>query len=151
MRRYFILGTDTGIGKTYVTCCLLDFFNHTTKKTIAIKPIVSGGEFINGAWVFDDIVKLNQHQPHFPKSISGWQFPLPISPHLAAQKENVSIDIQQLQKFCYSSYFEDADLLFIEGAGGLMVPLNEKETWLDFLIETKIPVILVVGLRLGCI
>jgi dethiobiotin synthetase len=147
MKRYFITGTDTDCGKTYVTTQLVDFFSQAA----AIKPIASGCKVIDNQLVNADALQLQQHSNLSLQQINPWRFKSPISPHLAAKKEGARIIIQDIADYCLNLQLEDVDTLFIEGAGGLMVPLNDDETWLDFLNLTKIPVILVVGMTLGCI
>lgn len=147
MSRYFILGTDTDCGKTYVTGQLVDVLKRCHQRVMAIKPIASGCYWHEGVLVSDDVLQLNTHNGESPNDALFWRFQSPISPHLAATEHGVALSIQAIATVCAS--FEDC--LLIEGAGGLMVPLNARETWLDFLIQTGIPVILVVGMRLGCL
>lgn len=142
MRRFFITGTDTDCGKTYVTGQLLDYCAHS----LAIKPVASGvGE---GA---SDAAYLQRSACFSLSDLNPWQFTLAVSPHIAARREQVSLQIDTIADFCLQFQAEGIKTLFIEGAGGLMVPLNDRETWVDFLKYTKIPVLLVVGMQLGCI
>lgn len=155
MKRYFITGTDTDCGKTHATSQLLDSYPNA----VAIKPIASGCAFASSdqnvpdyqALVSSDAQRLTRKNKLSPELINPWRFQAPISPHLAAQQENRSINIKEVADYCMNFSQEGADTLFIEGAGGLMVPLNDNETWVDFLKLTALPVILVVGMRLGCI
>ena len=151
MNRYFITGTDTGCGKTYVSCRLLDFFNSSGSKAQALKPLASGGFWQNGQLLNEDVQALQQHNAKPEMNISGWSYDLPIAPHLAANHYGDKISAQAIADFCYQDTFCQFDQLLIEGAGGLMVPLNNDETWLDFLKIRPIPVILIVAMRLGCI
>jgi dethiobiotin synthetase len=147
MKRYFVIGTDTDCGKTYVTTKLVEYFSPSA----AIKPIASGCTVSGGQLVNSD-AQLLQNQSHLPLDlINPWRFKLPVSPHIAAREEGVSIDIKEVAEYCLNLQLADIKSLFMEGAGGLMVPLNEDETWVDFLKMTEIPVILVVGMKLGCI
>jgi dethiobiotin synthetase len=147
MKRYFITGTDTDCGKTYVTAKLLDFLN----KAVAIKPVASGCVKQDDQWVNPDAQILQQHC-HLPlEHINPWRFQLPVSPHIAAKKEGASLLIPEIANYCMNFSSKGMECLLIEGAGGILVPLNERETWIDFLKQTRIPVIIVVGLRLGCI
>lgn len=147
MNSYFITGTDTDCGKTYVTRKLLEFVS----KSIAIKPVASGCFLHEEELISADAQQLQYHNCLSLEQINPWRFPSPISPHIAAREQKVSIIIKELADYCLNFKMEPFETLFIEGAGGLMVPLNDKETWIDFLKLTKIPVILVVGLKLGCI
>ena len=145
MKRYFIIGTDTDCGKTYVTCQLLDYFKAANQRTMAIKPVISGVD------VDDSNMHLQRYNGDVNQNISRWAFKRPISPHLAAEEEVQQICIQSLVDFCFDPGFAYVDNLLIESAGGLMAPLNYQETWIDVLLLSQIPVILVVGMRLGCL
>lgn len=151
MNTYFITGTDTDCGKTYVTCRLLDYFKAQQRPALALKPVASGCCERNGRLENEDVLNLQGHNSDPSSPINGWQFAPPISPHLAAKAVNQRLSAAEIAAFCLGEQFASFNPLFIEGAGGLMVPLNEKETWLDFLLLTKIPVIVVVAMRLGCI
>lgn len=151
MKPYFILGTDTDCGKTYVTCQLMRYFEAKNQQVLAIKPVASGCIEQNGVLISEDAVCLVQYNDHTQDQICPWRLRLPVSPHLAAQADGLFISAQMIVDFCTDKLFEMHDYLLIEGAGGLMVPLNHQETWIDVLTQSKIPVILVVGMRLGCI
>lgn len=151
MKRYFILGTDTDCGKTYVTCQLLQFFKQSNQRAIGLKPIASGCEEQFGALISSDEEALQRFNDKPEQRINRWRFKPPISPHLAAMQAGVNVSIHEMMEFCFDPRFNDYDYQLIEGAGGLMVPLNSDETWVDFLTQSKIPVILVVGMKLGCI
>lgn len=151
MKRYFILGTDTDCGKTYVTCQILDYLKRQNQRAIGIKPIASGCEERGGVLVSMDEEQLQQFNDEPNRLINRWRFKPPISPHLAAKEAGQRIAIQEMIDFCFDPGFDDYDYQLIEGAGGLMVPLNPEKTWVDFLDQSKIPVILVVGIKLGCI
>jgi len=147
MRKYFITGTDTDCGKTYVTCKLLRFFNNQGLTAQALKPVASGcTDFIS-----EDVLALQQDNYHSEQIINRWSFVPPISPHLAAQQCKEQLSVQRIADFCQQECFQTFDRLLIEGAGGLMVPLNDHETWVAFVRLLSIPVILVVGMRLGCL
>jgi len=147
LKRYFITGTNTDCGKTYVTAQLMEYY----PQAIAIKPVASGCDERGGQLVSHDAQYLKQFCSLSLNEITPWRFKLPISPHLAARAEGVTLKIAELADYCLKFSAKNKNTLFIEGAGGLMVPLNETETWIDFLSLTKIPVILVVGMTLGCI
>lgn len=151
MTRYFITGTDTDCGKTYVTCQLLDYLHHAGHSALAIKPIASGAIGQQGQWISEDVLRLQAHNGPQAFPINGWLFPDPVSPHLAAKRQGVSVSAKDIADFCADKRFRGYDAILVEGAGGLMVPLNGQETWLDVLALTAMPVILVVGMRLGCI
>lgn len=147
MKSYFITGTDTDCGKTYVTSQLVNYYQNA----VAIKPVASGCHKMGLDLVSSDaqeLVKSNNLDLDF---INPWRFELPVSPHIAAEKEGKSIQLAELVDYCTQFDLPGKDLLFIEGAGGLMVPLNNEHTWLDFLKVSQIPVIITVGMKLGCI
>ena len=151
LKSYFITGTDTHCGKTYVTVALLNHLRSQNKSALALKPVASGCEEVDGQWINHDIQCLEQANGSQSPPIWKWKFRPPIAPHLAAQQEKVQISASEIKRF-YTSYpKENLDYMLVEGAGGLLVPLNSQETWLDFLVATHMPVILVVGMRLGCI
>lgn len=141
MKRYFIIGTDTDCGKTYVTCELVHYFKQQFSKVVAIKPVASGQS---------DMALLNKANGFTVDDKGFWRFKAPISPHLAAKREAVALTVKDIISRIDAVQIE-ADLLLIEGAGGLMVPLNDDETWIDLLTLSKIPVLFVVGMRLGCL
>ncbi|MCL9684300.1 dethiobiotin synthase [Legionella maioricensis] len=147
MKRYFITGTDTDCGKTYVTAKLVEYFANAA----AIKPVASGCVVIENQLVSTDAQHLQQSSPLSLNVINPWRFKLPVSPHIASKEEGICLSIKEIADYCMNLQLPGVESLFIEGAGGLMVPLNEKETWIDFLKETDIPVVIVVGLKLGCI
>ncbi|CAM3012565.1 dethiobiotin synthase [Legionella worsleiensis] len=147
MKRYFITGTDTDCGKTYVTQKLVDYCS----TSVAIKPVASGCYAEEDQLISSDAQILSHKSSLTMEQINPWRFPLPVSPHLAAKKVGQVLDAHELASYCLNLEVKEADILFIEGAGGLMVPLNDQQTWIDFLQLSNIPVILVVGMRLGCI
>lgn len=147
MKRFFITGTDTDCGKTYVTRKLLEHF----PRSVAIKPVASGCSLVNGELVNSDAEHLIQYSSMSMEQINPWRFVMPVSPHIAAFHENKRLCISEIADYCLGLHVDNTDTLFIEGAGGLFVPLNEQETWIDFLKYSEIPVILVVGMKLGCL
>ena len=151
MKQYFIIGTDTDCGKTHVTCHLIENLKQNHQRVLAIKPIASGCTELDGLLCSDDVQRLNRHNGVDYDDSLFWRFKRPISPHLAAAEEGSLLTANAIARSCQSFESFDLDYLLIEGAGGLMVPLNSQETWIDFLIQTGIPVILVVGIRLGCL
>lgn len=149
---YFITGTDTGIGKTYVACQLMQQYAAQGLKVVGMKPVAAGCEFINGKWQNEDVHKLtaasNVEAPR--ELVNPYCFNEPIAPHLAAEKAGVEIEITVI-KNAYNALLQIADVVIVEGAGGFLVPLNDKETLADLVLALNIPVIVVVGIKLGCI
>lgn len=151
MKQVFIIGTDTDCGKTYVTCQLIDYLKQQQQRVLAIKPVASGCVEQNGVFYSEDARQLDCHNGVPTDERLFWRFKKPVSPHLAALEEGIELSAKTIEQACQSFQTDALDYLLIEGAGGLMVPLNSNETWIDFLIQSKIPVILVVGMRLGCL
>lgn len=147
MKRYFITGTDTDCGKTYVTRKFIEVID----SAVAIKPLASGCIQTEEGLVSEDAVQLLHNNALSLAQINPWRYQQAVSPHIAARVQGQEISVQELADYCMQFNAPGYDTLLIEGAGGLIVPLSEKHTWLDFLKITNIPVILVVGMKLGCI
>lgn len=151
MKSYFIIGTDTDCGKTYVTCALTRYLQENHKTVMALKPVASGCEEQQGKLVSDDASKLQACNTNTKSMICPWPLTLPVSPHLAAKADGIELSAREITQFCQDGAWQAYDYLLVEAAGGLMVPLNDQETWIDVLKQSQIPVIVVVGMRLGCI
>lgn len=153
MKSIFIAGTDTNCGKTYITCRLMQDLQAKGKTVRALKPVASGCDIVNGQLINEDVVSILEFDKTNASSsdICGWLLKDPIAPHIAAQDEGVSLSADGIANFCQRPELNAYDYTLIEGAGGLLVPLNAKQTWVDVLKLLQIPVILVVGMRLGCI
>ncbi|WP_367605820.1 dethiobiotin synthase [Legionella sp. W05-934-2] len=150
MTTFFITGTDTGCGKTYVTRLLIHYFRSLHFRCVGLKPIASGCEWLQEQWVNEDVqILMGANQSNM--SINQWLFNQPIAPHLAAQAEGITINAKDIHAFLNQSQYQTFQLRLIEGAGGLMVPLNESETWIDVVKYSQLPMIIVVAIRLGCI
>lgn len=150
MKRYFITGTDTDCGKTYVTCQLLAQLNQHAPRGLGLKPVASGCREQGGVLLSEDAERIARMQS-CDQPICQWAFKPPISPHSAARQAGVRLSAEAIAEFCAAPQFSQFEMMLVEGAGGLMVPLNEEQTWLDFLRLTAMPVIMVVGIRLGCL
>lgn len=149
---FFVTGTDTEIGKTHVSCLLLKQYAARGLKVIGMKPVAAGCELVDGEWVNDDVQRLvaasNVQAPM--DLINPYRFKEPIAPHLAAEKVGVTIDIEHIVN-AFEQLKTMADVVIVEGAGGFLVPLNVNDNMADLAIALGVPIILVVGLRLGCI
>ena len=149
---FFITGTDTGVGKTFVTCQLLRHYAAQGLKVVGMKPVAAGRELVHGAWVHDDVQKLiaasNVVAPI--ELINPYCIDEAIAPHIAAEKADLEVKIDVILQ-AYQQLSELADVVIVEGAGGFLVPLNDKETLADLVAALSIPVIVVVGVKLGCI
>jgi len=152
--KYFITGTDTDIGKTYVTAGLLKLFSKRGYSTLGLKPIASGGCLIQNILCNEDVLALQESASiKLPtQTINPFLFAEPIAPHLAAEKEGIRLTVEQVSHALQKTFQQYlSETILIEGAGGWLVPLNESETMADLVIALKLPVILVVGMRLGCL
>jgi dethiobiotin synthetase len=149
---YFITGTDTGVGKTYVACKLIKQYVAQGYKVVGMKPVAAGCELIDGEWVNEDVKLLTEaSNVKAPVNlVNPYSFKAPIAPHIAAQYEGVEISLEVIIS-AYHQLTQLADIVIVEGAGGLLVPLNLEHTIADLIAQLNIPTILVVGLKLGCI
>ncbi|MDI9347347.1 MAG: dethiobiotin synthase [Methylacidiphilales bacterium] len=155
MKSYFISGTDTGIGKTKVTQLLLRSYAERNISAIAIKPIACGSQkninYPHHTNEDAEIFHISNSISLPYKTINPILLDAPISPHLAAQRQGITLSINSIQNAIKPALNAGAEVLLCEGAGGLLVPLNEKETILDLCQALHFPLIMVVGIRLGCI
>ena len=154
---YFVIGTDTGVGKTYIASALVRHFAEKGNDAVGMKPVASGCELSEyGIWqgqlVNDDVVALYEagNVPAPLELINPYHFEPAIAPHIAARKAGVQIDLNLIAR-SYQELAKMADVVVVEGAGGFFVPLNDKEMLADLAVKLNLPIILVVGMRLGCI
>lgn len=151
-RIIFITGTDTGVGKTFIAAMLLKRYADMGYSTLGLKPISSG--YDKESKMNDDAMRLMDASsikiPYY--EVNPFAFQEPISPNIAAQKENMTLNVLMVaKKIRQTQRLYDADITIIEGVGGWRVPLNETENMSDLVKELDLPVILVVGVRLGCL
>ncbi len=151
-RGIFVTGTDTEVGKTYVSCALLDMLRRQGVRTTAMKPVASGAEKIKGQYVNEDALRLQQaanvDAPY--AQVNPYVFPEAIAPHIAAARAGVNVDFETIRQ-SFQTLAELSDFILVEGVGGWLVPLNSKQTVADLARALDLPVLLVVGMRLGCI
>lgn len=154
---YFVIGTDTNVGKTYIASALLRHFAAKGIKVAGMKPVASGCEpGTHGIWqgqlMNDDVVALHEAgNVTAPLDlINPYRFAPAIAPHIAAEKVGVKIDLEVITR-AYQSLAAMAEMVIVEGAGGFFVPLNDEQTLADLAVKLNLPIILVVGMRLGCI
>ena len=148
----FVTGTDTGVGKTRVATALLRAFARRGLRAVGMKPVAAGCESINGALVSDDVVALTAaSNVNLPVDlINPYRFQTAIAPHLAAELAGETISLQRIRD-AYVALAARADRVVVEAAGGFLVPLNEHEDFGDLARLLELPVLLVVGMRLGCL
>ncbi|WP_374567361.1 dethiobiotin synthase [Nitrosomonas sp.] len=145
---YFVTGTDTGVGKTTISCALLRAFAAQGKKAVGMKPVVAGSE--NGRWHDVEQLIAASNINAAREYVNPYAFDPPVSPHIAARQAGVDIDLAVIQR-AYQALSSQADIVIVEGAGGFLVPLNARQTGADLARALNLPVILVAGMRLGCL
>jgi|SRR5450830_107265 len=149
---YFVTGTDTGIGKTLVSAALLHALASQGRRVAGMKPVASGAFWQDGAWRNDDVETLralaNVALPL--ATINPYLLQEATAPHIAAANEHKSIDLQHIEQ-CFAQICVEVDHIIVEGVGGFLVPLNDEHDTGDLACRLGLPVILVVGVRLGCI
>ena len=145
---YFVTGTDTGAGKTTISCALMRAFAAQGKRVIGMKPVVAGSE--DGRWHDVEQLIAASNIDAAREHINPYAFDPPVSPHIAAQQAGIGIDLAVIQR-AYQALSNQADIVIVEGAGGFLVPLNAQQTGTDLARALNLPVILVVGMRLGCL
>jgi len=150
-KTYFITGTDTDVGKTFVSRLLLDQLNQT-QPTIGYKPIAAGAELVDGQWHNDDALILQQASvPRLDyELINPICYPQAIAPHIASELNNAPISLSQLASW-WNEVERNSPVALIEGAGGWRLPLNDTDYLSDFVKAHQFEVIVVVGMKLGCL
>jgi len=146
---YFVTGTDTDVGKTLVSCALLHGFAARGRRVVGMKPVAAG---CAAGGENDDVLQLRAASTVMANDelVNPYVFEPAIAPHLAAQQAGIDIDLTRIV-VAYRELAAQADVVIVEGAGGFMVPLNNTQTGADLAQQLGLPVILVVGMRLGCI
>ncbi|HEU4618262.1 MAG TPA: dethiobiotin synthase [Gammaproteobacteria bacterium] len=154
MTALFITGTGTDVGKTFVALALIAALRAQGRKVCAVKPVASG--FDPAAPEASDSGRLLRALGRpldgaALASVSPWRFAAPLSPDMAAAREGRRIDFDELVRFSARSEESDsaAEVTLIEGIGGVMVPLDERHTVLDWIEALRVPVLLVAGTYLG--
>jgi dethiobiotin synthetase len=152
MTAFFITATGTDIGKTYVASGLIRHWRAAGRTVDALKPVASG---FDPAAVEDSDTAMLLNALGRPVTaaeidrVSRWRFAAPLSPDMAAERENRSIDFEAVVKFSRDVINSTKDILLIEGIGGIMVPLTNKHTVLDWMSALDIPLVLVAGSYVG--
>lgn len=151
-RAWFITGTDTGIGKTFATCALIHAARAQGFTALGMKPVASGAEIIGGKAINEDAARLLEAGSFNPglEQLNPYCLRAPVSPHLAAREENIHIDPARIRQ-AFNELARRCERLFVEGAGGFLAPLGEETDAPRIARELDLPLILVVGMRLGCI
>jgi dethiobiotin synthetase len=152
MQGYFITGTDTDVGKTWISLGVIEALKSQGRKVGVMKPISAGCAQTDAGLRNEDAVLLQQHSnvELAYDAINPYAFEPAIAPHIAAAEAGVRIDIETLHNQ-FHTIATNSDCVVVEGAGGWQVPLNDFQTMADLAKRLELPVVLVVGLRLGCL
>ncbi|MFT3897802.1 MAG: dethiobiotin synthase [Thermomonas sp.] len=152
MRGFYVTGTDTGIGKTRSSAALLHALRARGLRAVGMKPVASGCERIDGEWKNADALELIEASAPRPAYADCNPFALehPLAPELAARDANVEIALPPLLA-AHARLAASADAVVVEGVGGWAAPLSSSLMQVDLVRALDVPVVLVVGLRLGCL
>lgn len=150
---YFVAGTDTGVGKSLVSAAILQAAIKQGWSTVGLKPLAAGCEETSEGLRNEDALLLQQFTtlPLTYEQINPVSLRMAVAPHIAAIQEGRRLDVSRLEGFCRAAMLQRADLTLIEGAGGWRVPINARHNLSHLVQALQLPVILVVGIRLGCI
>lgn len=149
---FFVTGTDTDVGKTWVALGLITALKKSNLRVMAMKPIACGCQATPEGLRNDDAQLLSQHasttQPY--ELVNPYAFAAAIAPHLAARDEGVDIHVANIVR-AYTEIADHADCVVVEGVGGWQVPISNTQTTIDMAKALALPVILVVRIKLGCL
>jgi dethiobiotin synthetase len=154
MSAFFVTGSGTEIGKTFVTAALIHSLRRLGRPVAALKPVASGFDPAHPEDSDPGALLAALGEPMSTQTldrIAPWRFRAPLSPDMAASRENRSIDFAKLVEHSRSAVAAAPDTLLIEGIGGVMVPLDERHTVLDWVAALRLPAIVVSGSYLGAI
>lgn len=148
-KAFFITGTDTEIGKTHATCALLSSASHIGLRAAGLKPIAAGTD---ASGKNDDVARLMTYSnvSLAERTINPWLLKAPVSPHIAANLESIEITLEPILN-AFKIAQQVSDIIFVEGVGGLYAPISDTLTQPDLIKALDIPVILTIGLKLGCL
>lgn len=152
-KRFFVTGTDTDAGKTYVTVGLLKAAQRAGFKSMGLKPIAAGADLVNGALRNDDALQIQAAScvALVYEQVNPILLEAAIAPHIAALQEGRLVTASRLEGFIKGALLTPHDFALVEGAGGWRVPLNDREMLSDVAKSLGLPVILVVNMKLGCL
>jgi dethiobiotin synthetase len=152
MPRLFITGTDTGVGKTRIAAALCVAYAARRQRVAAMKPVASGCTHTRAGLRNEDaealLAAMTVHAAY--AEVNPYAFEPAIAPHIAAMEAGCSIDFGVLDG-CYERLRRQSDVTIVEGAGGWLAPLDATRTFADLAVRWQLDIILVVGLRLGCL
>jgi dethiobiotin synthetase len=149
---FFVTGTDTGVGKTLICCALMHGLAALGKSVIGMKPVAAGATLTPEGWLNDDVASLLAAATVTAplSTVNPYCFEPAVAPHLAARQAAVEIELDTIER-AYDELALRADIVIVEGVGGFCVPLGDDHDSIDLAVRLDLPVILVVGLRLGCL
>lgn len=153
MKGYFVTGTDTGVGKTLIAAALVRALNLTGARALGMKPIAAGAFWKDERWCNEDVEVLVAAASPIQADLSllnPYLLKEATAPHIAAAKEGVEIDIERIVQ-AFDRLAWQVETVVVEGAGGFLVPLGPSRDAADLAVRLALPVILVVGMRLGCL
>jgi dethiobiotin synthetase len=151
---FFVTGTDTEVGKTLISGALIIQLKKQHAVVAGFKPVVAGMSLISGKWCNEDLLTLSSVMNYKPQEdfldICPYQLSTPAAPHLVAKESNIHLDYEVMLNV-FKKVHEKSDAIVVEGVGGFKVPFHDGKTSADFAQDIGLPVVLVVGMRLGCI
>jgi len=149
---FFIAGTDTGVGKSLVAAGLMRAFARQGLLVAGMKPIAAGADETPDGLRNDDALALRAASNVEADYVTTnpYCFPAPVSPHIAAREAGVEVDIGKIVH-SFQQLTKQSDVVIVEGAGGWLAPISDDSTMADIARALNLPIILVVGLRLGCL
>jgi dethiobiotin synthetase len=152
VKHLFITGTDTEIGKTIVSAGLVRALQRDGSRVAGMKPVAAGFTEQNGQWINEDVERLRRASniALADGEINPVALRPPIAPHIAAEQAGMKISLAAIHE-AFSALTQRADRVVVEGVGGFRVPLGPQLDTADLALDLGLPVVLVVGLRLGCI
>ena len=152
MRACYVTGTDTGIGKSFASAALLHALRARGLRAVGMKPVASGCEATPDGWHNEDALALQRASDPRPPyaDVNPFALPNPLAPELAAADARVTVDLPPITQ-AYARLVASADAVVVEGVGGWAAPISAAIDQLDVVRALDLPVVMVVGLRLGCI
>ena len=154
MTAIFVTSTGTDIGKTFITAGLIRHLRGAGRTVEALKPVVTGFDSMRASASDPAVLLTALDRPvtlDEINRISPWRYRAALSPDMAARREGQTVDFAQLGEFSLRAVLTRRDVLFIEGVGGIMAPLDDDHTVLDWMMILRLPLILVAGSYLGTI
>jgi len=148
----YITGTDTGIGKTVASTALLHALRARGLRAVGMKPVASGCEWTDGGWRNEDALALlaaSEPRPDYA-DLNPYALPLPLAPELAADEAGVTVELERIRA-AHARLRAQSDVVVVEGVGGWAAPLSRTLDQAGVVRALELPVVLVVGLRLGCL